>query len=961
MRLNKQVFQCCRMAIGVFAAVVGCVMLSAIKASADVSPFDFPEPEVQSSPTEPMKFKMLEGESIVDFDVSPTRPEAAAIVKKKNGNQKIIFWKIGSKDTAASEPGWDVASDLVLSAIAWHPIANKLFLMGTRAGQSEILSTGTDTWKPSTIYRSKATLRRLVVGPRPFEATFAGSGTAVAKNYRIFFGFKKRNGKFSTHSVTEKGEYEYAVLDSQDSEFDYMTKWGVEPKVLITNFALPVGFHPAGHVMLWEDEKKCFQKAIYGQENWSSKDKLKNSKVTCSGSLTYAPNGAALIQWNSGADGATFIYDGGSKTIDVAKGVRFLGTPSSVADGKGLVGVVKEGPSVTLQYVPVKVPLADVVNAWMYLESPKDRDLLDANAGLFRPLEKSQLYELYDTESYHCGSYDQSTPTRPYLVTTDIFWELYAAAFEGIFVLSERQSAMPRFWDFVKVAHESLENSHGGSKLEKAFAAISEIPLGSSAKNPETIRILKAEGIVKSEVTGEDFNFSELKPRGHYAKDFLLQDYFRASKYLMLIRLESSDVALLRRLSSSVVDAALAWIKVYEPFIASSKRPLVWNKDNGVPSYVRHPDLDSQIFPLSWGVDNEVLFSTVYHQNLPRNEQITGPSGPRSLPSGLDLAAVLGSQLAETILEESGEFKKFPTLQPQIYELKKRLAGAISPSKGTLYQLWMSGLSQQWTDEVMFPSDVIQRKFWNRKRIQTGLASWATLRHATVLVNERSYAECGEAGFEAIIHRPPRGYVEPDPKTLDAIARLFDATIEWVKENGKSWKGNKPKDDDDAALSLQQGVVRRLTESKTKVELFRDIASRELAGKPLTNKEYEEILYVGRAAEHNFLIFKSLSQKDFALSTPDPIAKVADVAASSVDGRLLLAGVGAPLEWDQTVPFYGRKQVVKGPSYSYYETVSDRVMTDAEWRAKVPSMVRPAWIEPYVSKETLSCPAEIPE
>ena len=48
------------------------------------------------------------------------------------------------------------------------------------------------------------------------------------------------------------------------------------------------------------------------------------------------------------------------------------------------------------------------------------------------------------------------------------------------------------------------------------------------------------------------------------------------------------------------------------------------------------------------------------------------------------------------------------------------------------------------------------------------------MRHATVLVNERSDAEAGEGGFEELVTQSPRGYVEPDPATFAALAGLFD-------------------------------------------------------------------------------------------------------------------------------------------------------------------------------------------
>jgi len=59
----------------------------------------------------------------------------------------------------------------------------------------------------------------------------------------------------------------------------------------------------------------------------------------------------------------------------------------------------------------------------------------------------------------------------------------------------------------------------------------------------------------------------------------------------------------------------------------------------------------------------------------------------------------------------------------------------------------------QWAKDVTFPG-APDSPLWKAKRLQTGLASWATLRHATVLVNERSEAEAGEGGFEELVTQP---------------------------------------------------------------------------------------------------------------------------------------------------------------------------------------------------------------
>jgi hypothetical protein len=114
-------------------------------------------------------------------------------------------------------------------------------------------------------------------------------------------------------------------------------------------------------------------------------------------------------------------------------------------------------------------------------------------------------------------------------------------------------------------------------------------------------------------------------------------------------------------------------------------------------------------------------------------------------------------------------------------------------------------------------------------------------------------------------------------------------------------------------------------------------------------------------AEHHFLVFKSLANKELALSNPDPMAKIADVSGGGPLGLpFLMAAVGNPMEWDHVVPYYGRRQAVKGSVYSYYEFISERLRDDAAWRETLPGHSHPAWIVPFMSRETLSCPARFP-
>ena len=147
------------------------------------------------------------------------------------------------------------------------------------------------------------------------------------------------------------------------------------------------------------------------------------------------------------------------------------------------------------------------------------------------------------------------------------------------------------------------------------------------------------------------------------------------------------------------------------------------------------------------------------------------------------------------------------------------------------------------------------------------------------------------------------------------------------------------------------------------------MAQKELQNQPLADSDYDEILHVGAVAEHDFLVYNSLASADLALSTPNPMMKIADVAGGG-EVPYLEAAVGRPLEWDQVVPYFGRREIVKGSVYSYYEFPSPTPLTDLAWAGKpanpdadpanpspadkaisgkVEVQAHPAWVRSFIS------------
>jgi hypothetical protein len=964
-------------ALAMFLTLPVLALSAFAQAPSTPSPFTTSELNVTPSPASSLELSLPAGTSVVDFDIWPTGADAVILLHDKAGNH-VVSWHAGDTSTV---PLLDLPATFTAASLTVHPMGQRFFVEGKTGQQSQILAVDSvnGSWTQHTIYQTSADVRRLLVAPRPFEIGFNDTTNQAVESYRLFFAERQPSGVYSTRSITEDGQREYQVIGPQ-ATYVKIPDENQDPTPNFVPSALPESFHPDGHLLIWEDGNGCFQQLAYAGQNWDKPSHIVGNP--CGGSLTVTPNGAALLHWKSGVPGVAVIGDHGGTTSTQAGGYQFTSTPSSVPDGKGIVGLVEKSGAQALVYVPIQVPLADVINAWMFTQSAADRDSYTTRAGLLRTTDDDQMYELYDSESYACGRFDSATPTRPYLVTTDIFWELVASAYEGTFIVEEHQQAMPAFWAFVNAARQSLDATAPNSNWTVAFNAVVDSQSATNSSNAEALHIQQAQGTFSSPVFGKPFDFTELTPRGYYTATPEMAEYFKAVHYLTSAA-AAIDATPLNSLPDDVKAKALQWIAAYTAYIAPSRSPLVWSSGTFVPPvFALHPVTSPQIFPLSWGFDNEVLLSTVFHSNWPAAEQITGPKGPRGLPSGLDLAAALGSGYARSLLKTN--LAAYPALGPVLDALHGRQPQ--SAAQPDLYDAWINALAVQWADDATFPGTT-QDTLWNAKRIQTGLASWATLRHATVLVNERSTAECGEGGFEAIVLRPPRGYVEPDPKTFEAIASLFDRMEQMVAKSA-NFTGNLPQDPSetndpsiyDTAQPLRDGIIRRLQATASKTRLFESMAEKELQNQPLADTDYDEILHVGAVAEHDFLVYNSLASADLALSTPNPIMKIADVAGGG-EVPYLEAAVGRPLEWDQVVPYFGRREIVKGSVYSYCEFPSPTPLTDLNWAGKpanpdadpvnpspadkavpgkVETQAHPAWVSSFISRESLACPAEPP-
>ncbi len=863
--------------------------------------FDIAELSIAASPIEDKHFRCSSAEQIIDYDISPKGGSVAVITKDAAQKARIKFWQINENKIADS---CLLPNGLVPQSITWHPRANALFVMGLQDGKYHIFrfEKNGSNWNNKTIFSSPNQLKRLVACPRPFITSYDNKNENKYYAYRLFFGMKNGNETFRIVSITENGNRFYQVVGPA-STITKPNEDEMEPSKMESDFALPIAFHPAGNALIWENRRGKYFVANYESKYWGNSNPM-NIAINTGGTINPTPNGLGFLHWQKNKKGVgVYLLSTKAESVQIGD-YDFISSPVCVPDGKGVIGLTMVNNQCTLNYVPIVMPLADVINAWMFGKSSEEVDLFKKYNGLFRPNKGEQLYSLYETENYNCDGYDRNSPTRPYLVTTDIFWELFGAAYQGLFIINERDGAIPNFWSFVNEADGYFKKANNKSAWIPVFAALKDFNAGNSA-NPEAKRIEKETDNL-STVTNEEYEFSDLKPRGHYTSSPEMSKYFKAFRYFTTIHKKNKDaVNELAQLPKSISAYAEKWIESYAGFIAPSRSPLVWNNvKRSTPAYCQHPNGQLSIFPLSWGFDNEIFKSTIYDETVPQEFQIKGPSGERLLPSGIDLATVMGNSFAEKLLES--DYTKYPPLRKVINNLKKNFKENFYKSdlNNNLYNHWLNAIAVQWADTLNPAFSTNDKDLWQAKRLQTGLATWATLRHATILVNERTSAECGEGGFEEIVMRAPRGYVEPDPQTFAAIANLFESAIKYVSKTTVQ-KPDVKDMEESGKRTLYDGIVARLIEAAQEAHAFQQMAEKERKGEPLSNEENEKILYTARIAEHLFLVFNSLSNKDYALSNPDPIGKIADVAGNS-QTSYLMAAVGNAMEWNYVVPFYGR-------------------------------------------------------
>ena len=603
------------------------------------------------------------------------------------------------------------------------------------------------------------------------------------------------------------------------------------------------------------------------------------------------------------------------------------------------------------------------------------------------PADHEQLFHVYEQNDYNCF---------PSFVTTDLYLQLYHLYFDCLLREIEEHRLSGLMADLSKrlydAMHRQAENAadeevqrlahHNAVYFAVGYQLLTGKQIADATEQTEAKaeidRVMKSENdrtpfmMDHNEV---DFPYSLFRPRGHYTRSEALQRYFRGMMWLQTVPfgLKHAD---------EVKEAVMIAYALQEDKTAAKNYDVVnllLNHLMGLPDNLSIPQvqqevrkrglLQSELLASEPGMAdltealNEIgntqtrirpKFERTSHNKIclmPQRYQpdaevlqemvdYDGDPTERATPQGMDFMAAMGVRAAEKILIEEGQ--KWKGFKPMMEKMKKRM-GEIN---------WQETIATQWmlTVKTVNEKDKGVPYFmagdeWDRKNLNAALASWAELKHDAILYAKQPMgAECGGGGVPDPV---VKGYVEPNVSFWKKAAELLDNTANLLKEHGM----------------MTEKVAEATERVGEEVSFLLRMSEKELAGKALTDEEYDQIKCVGATFE-NISLDLIRTPDQYLMGWSDvqgadrKVALVADVYTANADNNpdksILYEAVGLGDEIYVVVEIDGYLQLMRGAVFSYREftePMGGQRLTDEEWQQQLEENPRkgvPAWMEPIM-------------
>ena len=603
------------------------------------------------------------------------------------------------------------------------------------------------------------------------------------------------------------------------------------------------------------------------------------------------------------------------------------------------------------------------------------------------PALHNQLFEVYEENDYR---------EFPNFVTTDLYLQLYHLYIDCMLRELEEKHLLQLMTEFshdMYYAMNRMEGWAGGDELVRqtalknaAYYIIAyKLFTGETLGTNEQIAIADPE--IKLCLAEQDnfssfmqdykeimFGYSLFRPRGHYTRSEKLQRYFRGMMWLQTANfgLNNKDEVMAAvmqtyalkndeklttkyqkvnnlitflmgkpdNLTIMQVKAEVEKLNMQmedllhnDQAIAqlTAKLDEIGNKQTRIrPKYEKTSHNKINVMPQRYQPDAEVLQEMVDYDNKPTL---------RATPKGLDFFAAMQVSAAEKILIEEGQ--KWKGFAPMLEKMKNRMQ-QINWNE-TIATQWMSTLRAlcDRDPQLNLPYFIVTPE-WKLKDLNAMLASWAELKHDAILyAKQPAGAECGGGG-------PPepvvKGYVEPNISFWKKAISLLDNTAYLLKEE-----------------NMLTDKINNATERiREEVQFLLNVSEKELAGKELTEEEYDQLQYIGATFE-NISLDLVREPDQYLMGWSDvqgadkKVALVADVYTANADNNpdksILFEAVGDADEIYVVVEIGGYLYLTRGAVLSYREfiqPIDEPRLTDEEWQQQLEKNPRkgvPDWMK----------------
>ena len=590
-------------------------------------------------------------------------------------------------------------------------------------------------------------------------------------------------------------------------------------------------------------------------------------------------------------------------------------------------------------------------------------------------------------------NYGQSYSTIPVFISSDFLMHVFHVEFDRMFQSVEQKRFLPLLEELttnlLRMSVEQMQKTatplmRSASARNVAYLSVAAKLLNDSVDVPREARELTgwelrlindASGFHGSPLMGMQEDYSQYIPRGHYTINRDLTRYFKAMMWYgrRSFATKSDTLTLQALLLTQLLNRPenlSVWERIYKPteFVAGGSDDLtlydyteimrtVYGEilnpavladtaklhqfmdeatRRGVPAIsgnrLRNPDSANTIergfrFMGQRRVPDAYIFSELTSPRVGSDES------PRNMPTVLDVMSILGSPVADELLQKydgipkyaeqlgklRGEFNEYP---PRIWSQN-------------LYWCWINALRPLVQEKGQGYPYFMRGRKWATKGLMTSVGSWTELKHDTFLLSKQSYAEMGEGEDEEIPKPPPqpKSYVEPDIEFFNRLVYLVDRT-----KTRFAGMGLLP-----AEYEKKLGIF------YDQLVNLRSIAQKELLNGGITVEEYESMLLFAQTISP---IILPEDAGDIIEDRYKQMALVTDTHtdASSADMKALEDAVGAPQRIYVSVKDNsGGSRICVGYVYSVYEFAQplSKRLTDEEWKGMVYAKNR----KPLESKE----------